>query len=128
MKEDPLTAFIYANQLASVMNQTKWRELADALTSNPAFEPEVRVQYLLDDRPDGFGLLEWDSVRHRDSRFIEWMDIDPVRRQRVGRLVDDTRTDFTPWVKSALERHSIPFTEQDGLFRIYGYLRPNAAG
>jgi len=52
------------------------------------------------------------------------MDIDPVRRERVGRLVAPSETDFIDWVREALNRYSIPFVEADGLFRINGYLQP----
>lgn len=125
MKEDPLTKYIHANQLASVMNNTKWRELADAMTSNLDFEPQVRVRYLLDERTYGFSHLDWGSVRSRENRYIEWMDLDPIRHDHVGRLVSDLEMDFTLWLKQALQKHSIPFSEDNGIFRIYGYLRPN---
>lgn len=127
MQEDLLTKHIHAQQLASVMNRTKWRELAGAMTSNPEFEPLVRVRYVDTGAISGFSHHDWQWTRTGDTRIIEWMDLDPIRHDRVGRLVDDRTTDFTPWLREALQKHSIPFAEENGLFRIYGYLRPNGA-
>ena len=46
--KDLIAPHINNNQLASVMNKTKWRELAELMTSNNDFNPVVRVKYLLD--------------------------------------------------------------------------------
>ena len=107
------------------MNNTKWRELTEELTSNPGFQPQVRVKYLLIEAEYKFTHIDWELIWHGDGQYIEWMDIDPIRRDRSGRLVKGLETDFTPWLKQALQKHSIPFLEDDGIFRIYGYLRPN---
>jgi hypothetical protein len=124
--KDPEIAYIQANQLASAMNKTKWRKLAAAMTSNPDFEPEVRVRHLLDkEEPGGFTFLDWEWVKYGETRGIEWMELHPIRRDYVGRLVADKQTDFTQWLRAALLGQSIPFEEADGIFKIRGYIRPN---
>lgn len=126
MQNDKLTEFIFANQLSSVMNRTKWKELAREMTSNPEFNPEVRIKYI-DDELTGYSFyhLDWEWVKFGDARIIEWMEIDSSRRVYVGRLVNKSTSDFSAWVRQSLQKHSIPFDETEGIFRINGYLKPN---
>lgn len=124
MHDDKLTQLIFSHQLVSVMNRTKWRELADAMTSNEAFNPTVRVSYVDGYKPAGFSHLDWEWVRRGDARIIKWIEIDPVRRSYVGRLVKQQAMDFSDWVRECLLQHSIPFVESEGIFRVNGYLQP----
>jgi hypothetical protein len=124
-KPDRLTELIISRQLVSVMNKTKWKEVANALTSNEAFVPDVRVKSAYNEQPSGFCGYDWELIRHGESRDIEWMDIDPMKREYVGRLVERQKTDYSDWVREALSGHSIPFVEANGLFRITGYLQPS---
>jgi hypothetical protein len=121
---DKLTEQIFDRQLVSVMNRTKWQRVAQTLTSNPVFNPQTRVQYL-DGYVGGFSHEDWDWVKSGDTRVIEWMDIDPIKREHIGRLVEPAQSDFSNWVREALTSYSIPFVEADGLFRINGYLQPS---
>jgi hypothetical protein len=127
MKEDFITKIIHANQLSSVMNKTKWKEVASEMTSNTKFNPTVSIKYLDEEVLSGFTHLDWEWVKFGDARVIEWMDISSIKHDYVGRLVDDRETDFAPWLRQALQKHSIPFSEDNGIFRIYGYLRPNGS-
>ncbi|MDF9795358.1 hypothetical protein OKW21_000621 [Catalinimonas alkaloidigena] len=123
-KTDFLTKLIFSRQLVSVMNRTKWKELADEMTSNQDFNPKVRIKYLEDELPLGFSHLDWEWVKFGDSRVIEWMEIDSVKREYVGRLIDDKEKDYSEWIRKRLKANSIPFDESDGIFRILGYLSP----
>lgn len=125
--DDPVANYIEANQLASAMNKTKWRKLATAMTSNSDFEPQVRVKHLLDkEEPAGFTFLNWEWVKHGETKWIDWMELSPIRRDYVGQLVPHNQTDFTEWLRVTLMGQSIPFEESDGIFKIRGYIRPNA--
>jgi hypothetical protein len=125
-KNDKLTKLIFDRQLVSVMNQTKWREFASAMTANPAFTPTARVTYI-DGCVSSFSYLDWECIRLGENRMFERIDLDPIKREYAGRLIGQTETDFSEWIKQALNQHSIPFEEIDGLFRINGYLCPTAA-
>lgn len=124
-QKDPISAYVNNHQLASVMNKTKWRELAALMTSNPEFNPLVRVRHLLDEtQVTGFAHLDWEWVKFGETNWIEWMEIDPIRRDYAGRLVNDKEVDFIEWVRATLRSMTIPF-EEDGIFKIRGYIRPN---
>lgn len=122
-KNDKLTKLIFDRQLVSVMNQTKWREFASAMTSNPAFIPTAKVTYI-DGYVSDFSYLDWECIRLGENRMFEKIDIDPIKREYIGRLVSQAETDFSEWVKQALNQYSIPFEKIDGIFRINGYLTP----
>ena len=125
--QDPIADYIVANQLASAMNKTKWQKMAATMTSYFDFEPQVRVKHLLDkEEPAGFTFLDWEWVEYGETKWIEWMELDPIRRDYVGRLIKDKKTDFTEWLRAALTSQSIPFEEVDGVFKVRGYIRPNA--
>ena len=113
--------FINDNQLASFMNKTRWRELADELTSNDNFEPKVRLKYLRQENMTGFTLLDWEWVRSGESSCIEWMDIDPIKRVRQGQLVKDKEYDFRMYVESTLKEFHIKYTIEDEMYRVWGY-------
>ena len=116
--------FIADNQLASFMNKTRWRELADAFTSNKEFEPEVRLKYLRDEEAmPGFSLLDWEWVRSGESSCIEWMDIDPIKRVRQGQLVQDKEYDFSPFVESTFKELNIGYSIEEGKYRVWGYAK-----
>lgn len=125
--KDPIASYINRNQLASVMNKTKWRELAALMTSNSEFDPKVRVRGVLDEtQVTGFSHLDWEWVERGETNWVEWMEIDSIRRDYIGRLIDENEIDFTEWVRAALLSKTIPFEETDGIFKIRGYIRPNA--
>lgn len=86
--------FINDHQLASFMNKTRWRELADRFTSDDDLEPRVRLKYLGQESMTGFTLLDWEWVKSGESSCIEWMDIDPIKKVRIGQLVKDKEFDF----------------------------------
>ena len=124
MKDDKFIRIAFDRQLASVMNRTKWRELVDILDSNPDFAPETRLKYIDDEAAGGFCHLDSYLVKFGGfTRAIEWLEINPIRRERIGRLVAPKETDFSDWIREALNFHAIPFIETDGLFRINGYLQ-----
>jgi hypothetical protein len=124
-KPDRLTELIISRQLVSAMNKTKWKEVANVLTSNKVFIPDVRVKSVYNEQASGFCGYDWELIKHGESRDIEWMDIDPIKREHIGRLVEPAQSDFSNWVREALTSYSIPFVEADGLFRINGYLQPS---
>ncbi len=124
--KDLIAPYVNCHQLASAMNKTKWRELAVLMGSNKDFNPVVRIKYLLDDGISGFTHLDWEWVKFGDAREIEWMEIDSIRRDYVGRLVEKEEVEFTDWIRAALLSKSIPFEETDSIFKIRGYIRPNA--
>src|SRR5690349_6190172 len=91
-----LARYIEREQLVSLMNDTKWLETLQALEAIPGFSVRFRFKDVRDPEPAvGF----WDNglPEHIPYPFkcIEWLEIDPVVRVRLGRLVDDKATDFT---------------------------------
>lgn len=108
------------------MNKTKWRELAVAMNSNEEFEPQVRLKYLRDKEPmPGFSLLDWEWVIKGESSCIEWMIIDPIKRERRGKLVSDLETGFREFVEYQLKKYNIPYSIEDEKFKVWGYIWPN---
>ena len=98
--------------------------MAELLSSEKEFEPMVRLKYLRDSEPmPGFSLLDWEWVKSGNPCCIEWMDIDPIKRQRQGKLVPDTETDLTCFIKSSLNKTKVKYSIEDQKFRVWGYAK-----
>ena len=119
-----LRRYIQREGLSSVMNDTKWAEVEQALLAIPGFVPRFRVKCVLDPEP---AAEQWDMSFpfHLPPRAaIEWLDLDPMLRIRRGALVSDKVTDFTGEVITALRLCNVPFSQEYGAIRVWGYLRP----
>ena len=103
-------AKVSADGLASVLNDTKWRELCDAMRSFAGFLPRFRIKDLLGMQPS-----EWDGewYYHPYPYFsIEWLQIDSM-----GHLGEVTQ---------ALIDHNIPFSRDGEYLRVWGYTLPGS--
>jgi hypothetical protein len=118
-----LERYIEREQLVSSMNDTKWRELQAAMASVAPYPPRYRVKCLRMLEPH---VESWErdwSTHLPTYKAIEWVDIDPIRRERRGQLLKDLETDQTDELIELLRKHSIPFEPNSPYLRIYGYRR-----
>lgn len=116
-----LLKIINERQLVSVMNSSKWRKFIEAITSISDFEPLVRYRLITNAVIDGFSLVWWDEILEISST-IQWLEVDPKRYEKGGRLLPDTETDFSREIQETLNCTSVPYTIEKGLFRIWGYI------
>ena len=125
-EEDDLRFFRYVQRenLASLMNNTKWREVIAAIQAVERYRPRFRVKCVRDGEPapdswDGSFPFHVPTFRH-----IEWLEFDPVVRTRRGAIVPDLTEDFGTPIEAALATASIPFERVGSAIRIVGYFRP----
>ncbi len=122
--EEPLAKYIQEQQLVSVMNNTKWKKLVSAITANPDFVPHVRLKYIFEEEnKGGFTLVWWEEVEQEGFNNMEWLDINPVKEEFQGILISSKLTDYTVFIKEALEKNYIPYEIHNGIFRVKGYQR-----
>ena len=116
-----LERYIQREQLVSVMNDTKWRELQSAMVGVRPAQPRYRVKPVQSSEPSGW---ERDWATHLGLfESIEWVDVDPIHRERRGRLVTDLEHDMTDQVADLLGERSIPYELHPDYIRIHGYRR-----
>jgi hypothetical protein len=118
-------------RLCSVMNDTKWLELQDAVYELPFLPPNIVKCVTYDDEYPIGQLLDaptyigdWSSFWEEglpEFFTIEWMRVRPRHGKHRGRLVDPEILDETREFEAILKRLHIPHEEQDGTFTIYGY-------
>jgi len=60
-------------------------------------------------------------VKYGDSSCIEWIEIDPVKSERIGRLVPDKKTDYSEFVVSVLLKNNIPYSINGPNYKVWGY-------
>lgn len=123
MEENTLR-YITEHQLSSCMNKTKWKELVSEITSIEYYEPLVNIKLIFDkENNNSFSPVWWNEVERDGFELIEWIQIKPFSIEKVGKLVELKKTDFTESVKKALDKHSIPYHYGDNVFTVYGYKR-----
>jgi hypothetical protein len=115
-----LLKIINERNLVSVMNNTKWKRLAKAITAERELEPFVRSKDIIDESITGFSLNDWGFTEYNPAIF-EWLDIDPIKRNRVGGLVPDIETDITSFILQALAESNVPYSKEGNYFRVWGY-------
>ena len=116
-----LAHYIEREQLVGLMNDTKWRELQSAMVGLRPAQPRYRVKSVQSSEPSGW---ERDWATHLGLfKSIEWVDVDPIHRERRGKLVPDLEHDMTDQVTDLLGERSIPYEPHPDYIRIHGYRR-----
>jgi hypothetical protein len=124
MNEKELAEFIHKNQLVSIMNDTKWRELILSITADDNFDPSVNIKYLDDNENNNlFSTVWWEEVESYGYKAIEWIKINPIKETYQGRLIENKKEDFSSLIQSALDKYNIPYELEEGVFCINGYLK-----
>lgn len=114
--------------LVSYMNNTKWRELINAVSSHI---PDIYIQYKTifeDDLPDGYYPLDgYEELEHINYAVIEYMQFRCIISDtvRVGQLIPPKvmTYDKSGELLRIFKEYNIPyeFAEDQRIFTVYGY-------
>lgn len=92
------------------------------------YKPACLIKYLDDPEPLGPTPIDWWAYSGGSNMDqIELLALDPIERIRRGRLVDPELVDHKDELDEALTRMKIPFVDEDGYLKIFGYKRPAQA-
>jgi hypothetical protein len=113
--------------LTSVMNDTKWRELRQAVRAELPFRPPYQRKDVLEGAPAP-ATFDADVDYHGDwveglepLRSVEWIRVRPRYLKPRGLLVAPETVDCADAFRAILRRCNIPFVERDDSFWVYGY-------
>jgi len=115
----------------SIMNNTKWNELRNAVKDLP-FPPPYILKGVLEDELDDYKFDQdvWYLGDWSDEAFlwgklyeVEWIKVRPRYIKYKGQLVPDELIDETQQFVEILERYNIPYETVNGMYVIYGYKR-----
>ena len=90
-------------------------------------KPVWRAKCLRDVREE---VPQWDGDWYYhlpEYKYIEWLEINPIHRERKGILLEDKVTDNTNYLISLLKDNNIPFSIENECLRVWGYQRPGHA-
>ncbi len=119
---------IAERNLVSIMNDTKWRELQDAVINTLLFPPPYQGKYLLEDKlhPDEFetDVWYWGDWNEGIIPFysVEWIRVRPRYLKHRGSLVSPELIDITDDFVNILKKLSIPYRPDNDTYYIYGYI------
>jgi len=113
----------------SLMNDAKWNK---ALVELRKCQARFRLKLLTDsevspwdsivpDSPENY--IELPAVGPVLCLEVEWLDIDPIERRRVGRLVPDQLIDHTKSIERTVASLSLPYSKEESFLRIWGHVR-----
>ncbi|WP_186430406.1 DUF6678 family protein [Clostridium sp. BSD9I1] len=121
-----VTFLLEQKSMTSIMNNTKWLELQRSVIKLP-FLPPYEIKCVTDTHePEPFDkdvcyTGNWDDELLLPLFNIEWIKVRPRYIKDRGYLIDGEIVDETEMFIDILEKHSIPYEEENGAFIIYGY-------
>jgi len=129
-KKEKVTEIVSRKGLYSCMNNTKWKELQNAI-GELSFPPP----YVLKDVCEEADVPKFDTdvnawgdwsdealYNWGDYFAIEWIKVRPRYTKRPGRLMPEIiADDITEEFLAILKKYSIPYEVDSGVFTIYGY-------
>lgn len=124
--KEKVMLIVTQNHMCSIMNNTKWRELQNAIDDLP-FPPPYELKYITDKvEPIPFNKDvtywgDWTDEPLTPFFRIEWVKVRPRYLKYKGRLIKHELIDETEEFVSILQKYSIPYDEEDGTYIIYGY-------
>lgn len=129
-KQNKMRVFeaIAERNLVSIMNDTKWRELQDAVINTLLFPPPYQGKYLLEDRlhPEEFetDVWYWGDWKEGIVPFyrVEWIRVRPRYLKHRGSLISPELIDITDDFVNILKELSIPYRLDNDTYYIYGYI------
>jgi hypothetical protein len=126
-EEKDIRAIINRKFSASLMNNTKWAELVNALCD---LHLMFTIQFVDVEQPLQGGGFWSATPRYWDGPFgpfltlsIEWLDINPIRHVPQGRLLAPKRIDHTDEVEDRLQRIHVPYRKEGQHIRVTGHVR-----
>ena len=124
--------FVQQNRLVGAMNNTKWRELREAMDewgNAPAYE----IKYLFDEKSEAeveqavaettVAIGDWGDEHFYPMFDIEWVKIRKLRSVFRGHLIAREIVDNSEGIRAILEQFTIPYVENEFCFTVYGYLK-----
>ena len=124
--------FVQQNRLVGAMNNTKWRELREAMDewgNAPAYE----IKYLFDEKSEAeveqaiaettVAIGDWSHGHFCPMFDIEWVKIRKLRSVFRGHLIAREIVDNSEGIRAILEQFTIPYVENEFCFTVYGYLK-----
>ena len=116
--------------LVSIINNTKWSELQDAVCNELPFTPPYQIKLVLDPSPDSEDfesdvsyLGDWNDECLKPFYAIEWLRVRPRCLRHCGQLIEPEVESIEPQFLSILHRHHIPYQKEEDTITIYGYAR-----
>jgi hypothetical protein len=123
---EKLIQIIGERQLVSVMNKTKWRELCGDFEKMNDPLVQIRYKLITSEELVGFSPVWWNEVLN-ETPAIEWLEFDPVKREKRGSLVSDKEIDMSGDIIEVLDRHNIRYSIEGVYLRVWGYLNQRAS-
>lgn len=129
-------SIVESRNLCSCMNDTKWGEFRRAMLKEMPFPPPYILKTIFEDecpqekyfQKDVTWIGDWEEGflydEYLDAKewfVIEWVKVRPRHLKSRGKLIEPECVDAAGKFEEILEKCSIPYEENNGVYCIYGY-------
>jgi hypothetical protein len=111
--------------LVSLMNKTKWLEIAEKISAVGENGPICRYKHIAEERIYGPSYIHWNEFIHFPSEIYEWLEIYRDEKISQGALVDPLVIDNSQKIESILRLVGTQFSFTENGFKIWGYVDPS---
>lgn len=128
---DDVRQLVNQRQLISEMNDSRWIALQQAVSHLP-FPPPFLLKQVTDTQAPEYDLQskipswtgDWTNYYEEGMPpffMIEWIKVRAQLSRHRGRLIADEIIDATEEFRAILLKLRLPYTEDNGIFTLYGY-------
>lgn len=111
--------------LVSLMNKTKWRELAAKLSELGSNGPVCCYKHVAEERIYGPSHVYWHEFIDHPTEIYEWLEIHRDEALGRGMLVAPAIIDHSEQIESILREVGVPFSITEWGFKVWGHVDPS---
>ena len=111
--------------LVSLMNTTKWHEIAGKLSRLGSNGPLCCYKHVAEEHIYGPSHLYWHEFIHDSTEIYEWLEIHRDEAISRGMLVAPSIIDYSEQIESILREVGVPFSITERGFKVWGHVDPS---
>ena len=117
-------AIVQKRGLSSLMNKTKWIELANALSKIGPNGPICSDKFIDREEIEGPCYISWGEFFQFPTERYEWLEIHSCEYLHQGQLIESKVIDHSVKIEMVLRFLRVPFSKSDNGYRVWGYVDP----
>jgi hypothetical protein len=111
--------------LVSLMNKTKWHEVAEKMSCIGTNGPICRYKCISEDTIYGPSHIVWHEFTIYPTQTYEWLEIYRCEKIHRGALVAPFEIDYSEQIQKMLKDIGVMFSHSENGFKIWGYVDPS---
>ena len=111
--------------LVSLMNKTKWLEIAGKISEIGPNGPICCYKHVAEEHIYGPSHIYWHEFIHFHTEIYEWLEIYRNEKISQGALVNPLVIDHSQQIESILRMVGVQYSLTENGFKVWGYVDPS---